>query len=223
MPTENTNSDKVIELWSRLESWMNERNKGKIDDMIREPQYARFHADAMLLRNLRNILTHNDRDSIRISDKAVSRIESFVSLVTDESLDKYMIPFDRLCVAKRTDNVRPFLDELIAKNYSYLPIVAAYDNPICLHVFSANTLMVYVAKHTIDDSTTFADIDDCVNENDGYRKDVFRSVKSPLIDVVGLFKPDARFHTDVVLITEDGKRTSPLLGMITVWNIMEIN
>ena len=118
------------------------------------------------------------------------------------------------------DKVLAKLREITNKNFTYLPIFDNYN--CCVEVFSAYILQSYLCMgKSIDESTTFDDIYTALDLSDNHLYDNIEFVKegSPYVNVICLFKPTNDFHRDVVLVTKDGDSDSPVLGMLTIWDL----
>lgn len=201
----------------RFVSWLRERKLG-VDDFTKDPRYARYKEDALFLRNLRNLAAHNSLKYVDVLETAIERIDHFVSEITSPSLEPVMIPLRKLYVAKMRDKVLPAMRILRDKNYSYLPIIN--DRKVCEDVFSSYILMSYLCLgKEIDESTTFTDIFAALANEPLDETCEYLPIKSPIIAAMNTFKVTSDFHLDVVLVTEDGDSESPLLGMITVWDL----
>jgi len=150
------------------------------------------------------------------------RVENFVSFISSMgSVEKKMIKCDEdLLTASIDDRVLPKLQELVEKDFSYLPIVD--EDNVCVGVFSAYILMVYNSLgEVLSEKTTFKDIYDVLDEEEvlAHKNYVFKPVNSYIHQVYQEFKRTNTFHNDVVLLTRFGNENEPLLGMLTVWNV----
>lgn len=212
----NDNIAKVEDEWKKLVDYLNSHFKMRLDDFINDDRYIRYREDAHFIRNLRNLIAHN-REFVEINDKGVKRIEDFVNLITD-TLECRMIPIEGLFTASLDDYVLPFLRKLQQKNYTYLPIID--ENNVCVEVFSAYVLMAYTCLgKSIDESTTFDDLYCALTHTPLKGTYTYLPINHPVIEVINTFKVTSDFHLDVVLVTEDGRAESPLLGMITIWDL----
>lgn len=212
----NDNIAKVEDEWKKLVDYLNSHFKMRLDDFINDDRYIRYREDAHFIRNLRNLIAHN-REFVEINDKGVKRIEDFVNLITD-TLECRMIPIEGLFTASLDDYVLPFLRKLQQKNYTYLPIID--ENNVCVEVFSAYVLMAYTCLgKSIDESTTFDDLYCSLTHTPLKGTYTYLPINHPVIEVINTFKVTSDFHLDVVLVTEDGRAESPLLGMITIWDL----
>lgn len=207
----------IIKGYNNLTEYLKSKFGMNLDGFIKDSRYSRYSEDANFTRNVRNLVAHNADDYIIVTDKTIKRIEEFVNLITG-SLESKMIPFEKLYTARMEDSVLPFLRKMQRENFSYLPIVD--DNDVCVEVFSSYILMSYACLgKSIDVDTTFKDIYDAVKKSSIKKSYEYLPVTSPLVEVINTFKVTSDFHLDVVLVTKDGKAKSPLLGMITIWDL----
>ncbi len=214
---QNSLRQQILDKHDKFVSWLSEK-KLSVEDFTKDPRYAKYKEDALFLRNLRNLAAHNSLKYVDVLEVAMERIDHFVTEVTSPSLEPIMIPLRRLFVVKMKDKVQPALRTLKDKNYSYLPILN--DRKVCEEVFSSYILMSYLCLgKAIDESTTFEDIYSALDEEPLKETCEYLPIGSPIIKAMNTFKVTSNFHLDVVLVTEDGDPESPLLGMITVWDL----
>lgn len=207
----------ILDKHDKFVSWLREKNLG-MEDFTKDPRYARYKEDALFLRNLRNLAAHSSLKYVDVLEAAIERIDHFVSEITSPSLEPIMIPLRQLYVAKMKDKVLPAMRILRDKNYSYLPIIN--DRKVCEEIFSSYILMSYLCLgKTIDDSTSFENIYAALENEPLIETREYLPIKSPIINAMNTFKVTSDFHLDVVLVTEDGEADSPLLGIITVWDL----
>lgn len=217
MNHQNSLAQQIWEKYNKFNTWLRENDLG-IEDFTKDTRYAKYKEDALFLRNLRNLAAHNSLQYVDVLEAAIERIDHFVSEITSPSLEPIMIPIRRLYVAKMKDKVLPAMRILRDKNYSYLPIVN--DRKVCEEIFSSYILMSYICLgKTIDESTTFESIYATLENEPLLETREYLPIKSPIIKAMNTFKVTSNFHLDVVLVTEDGDSGSPLLGMITVWDL----
>ena len=214
---QNSLSQQIWDRYNKFSSWLRE-NDLDIENFAKDTRYAKYKEDALFLRNLRNLAAHNSLKYVDILDAAIDRIDHFVSEITSSSLEPIMIPLRKLYVVKMKDKVQPALRKLRDKNYSYLPIVN--NRNVCEEVFSSYILMSYLCLgKSIDEVTTFEDIYSALNIEQLEDTCECLPLKSPIIKAMNTFKVTSDFHLDVILVTEDGDSDSPLLGMITIWDL----
>lgn len=215
-------NEKVISYHNKFINWLKSRQLD-VDTFAQSSEYASFREEAYFLRTIRNLVAHgnNTCDFITVHPSALDRIKKFVDTITTDSLEHVMIKYDDLLTALTTDKVLPVIKQLQAENFSYLPIVD--ENRVCVAMFSSFMLMSYVSLGlTIDQDTTFNDFCDVLLDNDSINipeTHEFMPVDTPLVEAINKFKVTDDFHNDTILVTQDGAESSPLLGMITIWDI----
>ena len=211
-------TQKIITCNATFERWLKD-HKSSFKEFTDDVRYSRFREDAMFLHNLRNMAAHGSLQYIDVLDIALQRIDNFVSVITSENLRQTMTPIQELYTAKSYDRVLPVIKTLMEKNYSYLPVLN--DNQVCEYVFSPYVLMAYMCTgKTIDENTTFMDLYSAVADDlETYNPATFLPVECSIVHVIEAFKVTDDFHQDVVLVTEDGNWNSPLLGLITIWDM----
>ena len=209
-------NDFIKNEYQKFEVWL-DQNKMNVDSFVKDERYAVYKNDAYFLRNLRNIVTHNDTDYFVIKEEGINRIKDFVYKITKDTLGKRMIPIEKLFTARMCDKVLPVLQELQRMNYSYLPIIN--EQNVCVKVFGSYVLMAYVSLgKSIDENTTFEDIYAELHGMELEETCKALSPESSIVKAINAFKKTPNFHLDMILVTKDGNRYSPLLGILTIWD-----
>lgn len=212
-------SQEIISYNQTFERWL-KTHYLTYDLFVKDRRYAKFKDDALFLHSLRNLAAHDSLQYVEVFDTALERIDNFVSTVTAETLSRTMNPIQKLKTAKLYEKVIPHLKELKAKNYSYLPIIS--DRKVCQYIFSSYILMEYMCLGLkIDENTTFDNLYHSLQKEDLNlcNPAVCLPLQSSIFDVIEALKVTSDFHHDVVLVTDDGDEDSPLLGMITIWDL----
>lgn len=211
------NAQKIIDDYQLFSDWLFASDWNTIESFLGAKENKEYAEDVKFMRNLRNIVAHKSKRYVLVTDDAVKRVDELVARITC-GLKPKMIPLKNLFIGRLNGQVLPALRMLKEKNYSYLPILN--DDNTCYDVFSAYTLMSYLCTgKIIDKETTFNDIYDTIDTLRLNETVEYVPEKSSILNVMDLMKVTADFHKDVVLVTEDGTENSPLLGMITVWDL----
>ena len=109
-------------------------------------------------------------------------------------------------------------------SYTHIPIYDE-DNKKLVGVFSENSLFKYVIEDKIieiDEKTTFNDIKECISfeKSEGIVKFVSRD--SLYDNVVNDFIKEFKDGNNLgcVMVTNSGKKTEKIIGIITSWDVI---
>jgi len=126
---------------------------------------------------------------------------------------------------KPSDSVRDAMRVMREKMYTHIPIL---EEGIVTGVFDENSLFTYVSGNDdeifeIDNKLCFADISTHISMKGREMEEFeFCSMNAYVDDVTKLF--EKRFscgkRLGLVLLTNTGKRTEPLQGIITPWDVI---
>lgn len=230
MPQRRT--EEFIDLYKRLESAL----RANFDlDPNDSPVYwaARNHVELRRMRDdldccreIRNLLSHNPTIggtyAVEPSDAAIDALRQAI-----ERVERPPLALDEgvRCPGVFTraldDLVRPALQEMVAKDYSHVPIV---DDGRVVGVFSASNLLTLHAMRTsvlIDDATRFADLADAL-PLDAHRelfpfvpRDATVYALADLIESAD----DRDERIGLVFVTQNGNASERLLGIVSAQDI----
>lgn len=190
----------------------------------RQNPYIREDSFIDFCRRLRNINYHNINDNYYlITDDTIDKLTEIVEEVKH--------PFKvsskaTINIYSKTlnDKVLPTMKDMNEKSYTHIPIYDE-DNKNLVGVFSENSLFQYVMEDKIievDDKTTFNDIKKCIDLN--LSKEIVKFVAKDKLydDVVNEFISEFKNKNKLscVMITQNGKETEKVIGIITAWDII---
>lgn len=201
-----------------------------LDECIKELKYKRINPyirdDSFIdfCRRLRNINSHNINDNYYlITDETIKKLEKIV----EEVKHPYKVSNKAtLNIYSKTlnDNVMNAMKDMNEKSYTHIPI---YDetNKRLVGIFSENSLFQYILEDTIievDEKTTFNDIKKCIDIK--FSKEIVKFVAKDNLydDVVNEFISEFKNKNKLscVMITQNGKETEKVIGIITAWDII---
>ena len=122
------------------------------------------------------------------------------------------------------DNVMNTMKDMNEKSYTHIPI---YDetNKHLVGIFSENSLFQYILEDKIievDENTKFNDIKKCIDIK--FSKEIVKFVAKDNLydDVVNEFISEFKNKNKLscVMITQNGKETEKVIGIITAWDII---
>ena len=223
-----------------------ERLYNELEDVIREKYHLPETGSAVyfyeskvsgeaskhfrLVRELRNYIVHDKRidmfDAFSITDESIS----FVRKAIDQ-LKKPMRAID-ICILKsqilfaRIETpVIPLMKSMLERNISHVPVLDGQG--ILFGVYSGSTLLVSLTenpKSIFDQQTTISLFKPYlpINQHVGERYWFVNKV-TPLDEIIDLFGHTTKDgkKLKMLFMTENGKQTEKILGIITPWNVFE--
>ena len=201
-----------------LDECIKELKSKRINPYIRDDSFIDF------CRRLRNINSHNINDNYYlITDETITKLEKIV----EEVKHPYKVSNKAtLNIYSKTlnDNVMNTMKDMNEKNYTHIPI---YDetNKHLVGICSENSLFQYSLEDKIievDENTTFNDIKKCIDIK--LSKEIVKFVAKDNLydDVVNEFISEFKNKNKLscVMITQNGKETEKVIGIITAWDII---
>ncbi len=233
----NVESDKFIALYNQLDAYM--RNQLQADryidhsTLLREMSsknrlFLNYIQDLRTFADIRNMLIHNpykkDVDPLfRLHTYVVKKYAEIIGfLLNPAKALKVAIPGHVIFTATLDTPIQKLMKTMTDKNYTHVPIM---KNNKMIGIFSENTLLSYLVTNQeglILKDATVADFGEFIKP-ENHINEYFEFVSRNTL----LSKVEEIFHkgvTDtkriaVVYITENGKNTEKILGMITPWDI----
>lgn len=238
MKEQTTNSGKFLAIYNELDRFMRE----SLDEDFGTPHYRLIEAmakknrvfkqhsyDLKAFADLRNAIVHNP--DARVADP-IAEPHDYVIQKYKEIMEEVMNPpraLETIAVGIRDiytttmeANALEVMEEMNRNCYTHVPVL--HDGRL-LGIFSENTIFSYLVQnqaattlrdHTIGDFIELIPIDKHTSE---YFE--FAPKTSLVIDIEARFQSDLSHNKrlQIVFITENGKSTEKLLGLITPWDL----
>lgn len=226
-----SNAEEFINRYKVLEGFIRSKfNESSLMVLTKQPQFEGIKDKLDDIRHVRNILQHattyNGEYPIEPNKALIDIIDSTINLLINppKAFDK-AIRIDRVCSATWDGKIYPKMQLMKENVYTHIPIL---NNGIVEGVFSENTLfgaliedeLVYIKEETKFETPLIKKY--CLLDN--HVSEVFEFIpRSMLLDDAKLrfnnaFSKNERLA--MLFITEHGKRTEKLLGIITPWDII---
>ena len=237
------NSKKFLETYNRLDHYMRsilKRGSGKDSHsfLLREMAnrgnsvFQKNQQELLLFADLRNSMVHNpfmdEADPIaEPHDFIVNKYKKIVDSVMNppRALETIAVPESKIYKIYPKDSVMDIMRVMSRSGYSHVPIMR--DGRV-LGVFSTDTIFDYLADGLgtmpINETMLIRDLIDYTklpNHANDYFK--FLPATANLTEVEEEFSdsPVPGKRTAVIFLTDNGKPTGALLGMITPWDLLE--
>lgn len=233
-----SDSEKFIALYNQLDTYMRTQLRADryIDHstLLREMSqknrvFSDYLQDLRMFADVRNMLVHNpykkDADPLILPHAyIVKKYEEIVNLVLrPPKALSVAIPRAIIFTATLDSSIQQLMNIMAEKNYTHIPII---EDDIMIGIFSENTLLSYLVANQegiilkdakVEDFKEFVEIENHINE---YFEFVSRSTL--LSEVEEIFHKGLVDKKRIALayITETGKNTEKILGMITPWDIV---
>lgn len=232
------NAEEFLGSFNRIEkklnkSYGNNSKKGftsLIKEIDRENKNRIISSNLRLLESfaeLRNAIVHNSEKDYIIAEphtKMVDKIKEIEKLITNPpkvipKFQKDVLLFDS------SDSIFDSIYIMSENNFSQVPIV---DDNRFIGLLNSNTITRWFGKTTnkeIDENgstiiikTQIKNVLDYEETDKNYE---YINRNTYLHEVVNIFENNKQI--DAILITQNGKKDEKLLGIITIWDLIEIN
>lgn len=181
------------------------------------------------MAKLRNLIVHNSdsKNAEPIAEPHIYIVKKYENILNQlknpsKVIETVAIKSEYIYTTSMEDIAIDVMKEMNKKTYTHVPVV---ENGSLIGVFSENTIFSYMAAigdvlierdTKIEEFAEFIPIDKHVSE---YFK--FAPKDALVIDIEEIFKEELqnKKRLSVVFITETGKPTEKILGLITAWDI----
>lgn len=193
-----------------------------------QPEFRDISAELDYCRALRNFFSHTPdyKDGVQPTAGLIDLLDQTIQRVKNPPLVmNHLIPVSKVLCAGIDDLVLPKMRQMNEQVYTHIPIL---DNGIVVGVFSENTIFSYLTDEGIigvEENTRFIDIQNYLPIN-AHKAECFRFVgrRTPIGEVRELYSEamKAGDRIGLIFVTETGKLTEKLLGIISAWDIAGI-
>jgi len=195
-------------------------------------EFNRYKEDLRDFARLRNAIVHNPdkRNADPIAEPHEYIIEKFARIKNElinpsKAIDKLAVRMEKIFTASMNDSASEIMSKMGENGYSYVPII---NDGYIIGMFCEHTVFSYIDKHKkinlgdmkIEAFSEFISLDKHVNE-----AFVFIHRDTLVYEVEDLFKAALRKNRRIasVFITQNGKASERLLGLITAWDVAGYN
>ena len=178
---------------------------------------------------MRNLLSHHGRIDgspvVLPSEQALKKLLEILEYAKNPPMALSLAtPAEKLCRARLSDELSKILEIMEKRGYSHIPVLT--KNKGVFGVFSVGTLFSYARSNpqSAIEGMTLRDMSAYLPpEKHTTEKFAFVSPEASLYDIKELFTVPGPNHRRVaaVFVTEDGRQSSRLLGMITPWDVFK--
>ena len=228
-----TLSEKFIDYYNKIESYL-KRTENYVSEVsftqkIKNAKNAvviRYRDELLVFGELRNAIVHNpridDRTIAEPHEKIVEQIEELHKKITNplKVIPKFQFP---VLGAKEDEHINEIFIEMKKKSFSQFPIFNKEDT-VC-ELINTNTVSRWLSSNLEEKGTIIIEnvkVKDLIKEIEFKNNYKFISRNTSIYDAHNLFIKQIntnRRNLDVLFITETGKSTEKLLGLITIEDI----
>ena len=233
---EESRSEQFLKLYRMLEGLLEKRYSGQrtasasvVMEYLHDADSAPCRADLDMCRAIRNLLSHNADDAgepvVEPSEGVVRILRGIVDYVQRPRLAvERGTPGDRIVFAHPNDSALDVMRHMMRMGYSHVPV---RDKTGLVGVFSAGSLMSYASEKGFDgmsDALRIGDLKKALAIDESRAdKYLFLDKNTTLTTVREAFerRHERNRRLAVVFITEDGQQHSPVLAMLTPWDLLK--
>jgi predicted transcriptional regulator len=193
----------------------------------KNPLISRFYDDLTSFAKLRNILSHEPKKGgdyiAKPSSFSVTRIKEIYQLLINPPLVFPKFKFEVLG-AEKNDYINTIFKKMHEKSFSQFPI---YESGLVVELINTNTIARWLSSKLEDNGNVLSidsKISDLVPQIEFKNNYKFISKKMNVFAAFEKFtnqiKKEKR-NLDVLFITENGKQSEKIVGLITIEDIAE--
>lgn len=229
------NSEIFLQKYRVLEGLLEKRYEGQkvssssiVVEYLRDVDSQPVRVNLDLLREIRNILSHNacadGAPVVEPSDEMVARLEEVIDYVKrPRRAADFGTPAAHVLSAHLNDNILSVMRNMRKNGYSHVPVE---EHGSVIGVFSIKCLFDYLAENGLDalgEDARIGALGDriCLERKTGERY-LFVEADCSIVHVRNAFQRyterDRRLAT--VFVTQDGSPNSPLICVLTPWDVL---
>ena len=228
------NAEVFLQKYRVLEGLLEKRYEGRklsfsvVIEYIRDIDSQPVRVDLDLLREIRNILSHNAGSGgepvVEPSDEMIRRLDEIIAYVKrPHRAADCGTPADRIYRAHSGDGVVQVMKDMYKSGYSHVPVM---ENGRVVGVFSVKSLFDYLAErglNDVDDALRISDLGGHIRfeEHVGERY-MFAAADTSIVEVRHMFQKhtERNRRLSAVFVTENGVPGERIICMITPWDVL---
>lgn len=229
------NAELFLQKYRILEGLLEKRYDGHkmssssvVMEYIRDPDSAPVRVDLDLIREIRNLLTHNADAAggavVQPSDAMVRRLEDIIGHVKRARLARDCgTPADKILSAHPNDNIHQVMRNMHKNGYSHVPVK---DKRGLKGIFSIKCLFDYLASKGLDSlgsNARIADLGEYISiDNRRGERYLFVSEDATLVTVRSAFedRSEKNNRLRLVFVTKNGSPDEEIICMLSPWDVM---
>lgn len=198
--------------------------------LLNQKEYKKFEKDINLIRKIRNLLSHGEckvegKTAIEINKNIIEKLKEIISLLENPPLvtSRYITEMFVVDLEEKLENLIKTMNE---KKISHVPVLDK-DKKL-VGVFSENTIFSKLSEDEIIEIGKEYKVKDYEKyiKLENHSSEYFDFIKrnEELASVQNLFNKSIKKDKKLVMlfVTENGKKTEKILGIITPWDLLNI-
>lgn len=230
-----TKTDIFLDKYKQLEvavrnAYKLDRYASAISFLKKNKAYEEYRPELEFCADIRNLLSHNPKlngeYALEPSDKIIEFLDSMIEKVKKcQKCRDIAIKFRNVCHFTSSGKVADAISVMNSKHISHVPIVG---NHRVIGVFDEVSLFSLIAEKGAsfiadNPDLTFRDIPEYITLADrGSKKFIFipASMRVDELDELCEKYHSERKRIGFIFVTQNGKETEPLIGVLTPWEIV---
>lgn len=193
-------------------------------------EYKKFEKDINLIRKIRNLLSHGEckvegKTAIEINENIIEKLKEIISLLENPPLvaSRYITEMFVVDLEEKLENLIKAMNE---KKISHVPVLDK-DKKL-VGVFSENTIFSKLSEDEIIEIGKEYKVKDYEKyiKLENHSSEYFDFIKrnEELASAQNLFNKSIKKDKKLVMlfVTENGKKTEKILGIITPWDLLDM-
>lgn len=204
-----------------------DRFKTLIDVGLRKHKIIdKYYNDLKQYAKLRNSLVHDKRElGYYIAEPHIDVVEHIEKIASIFNKPNYALSIatNKVVCIDSEDSILSILEAIKLYGYSQYPI---YKNKECVGLLKTGDIVNWMCEHIINTIVDLTDIkvgDVMTNVNSHPIEFVPKSIDIFSIEDIFEEKHKEKVDLEVIIITENGNRNETPLGMVTAWDLIEID
>lgn len=229
------NSEIFLQKYRMLEGLLEKRYDGQrmagpsvVMEYIRDGDSQPVRVDLDLMREIRNILSHNAGANgapvVEPSDEMVARLDAILEYVRrPRRAADFGTPAEQVLSAHLNDEILGVMRNMRKNGYSHVPVS---ENGGIVGVFSVKCLFDYLAENGLDSLPRGARIS-ALGSRIGFERQtgeryMFVSADSSIVSVRSAFQryTERNRRLGMVFVTQNGSANEALICMLTPWDVL---
>ena len=195
-----------------------------------QKEYKKFEKDINLIRKIRNLLSHGEckvegKTAIEINENIIEKLKEIISLLENPPLvaSRYITEMFVVDLEEKLENLIKAMNE---KKISHVPLLDK-DKKL-VGVFSENTIFSKLSEDEIIEIGKEYKVKDYEKyiKLENHSSEYFDFIKrnEELALAQNLFNKSIKKDKKLVMlfVTENGKKTEKILGIITPWDLLDM-
>ncbi len=224
-------TEEFLDLYRELESVASntyeiQSGGGVISRVMRRPEFKHIRSELDYIRDVRNLLAHRprigDEYAVEPTEAMIELLKKTIDRVSHPSIaENIMVKRADVFCCSKTDQIFAAVREMYQRTVSHLPIL---EDGRVIGVFSDNRWIrcTISGEYHLTEESTFSEIEKELDlDNQEKERFLFTDWNTPVDELSDVFEEASKKGEKIgmIFVTEHGKRTEKLLGIITAWEV----